>query len=197
MSLKERMDAAVAKQEQQNAANKLARRAGLDQAKGRYAEERDEIRARRAAADAATDAQAAERAENRQQLQEQIDQRKAERPTWDRKLAKFEGVTLRKRSIGRGLADTQPLTGVHASIESGEALSRRTTATRVVAGAVLAGPVGAVVGAVAKKKTGGDSYLVITGPEFEWQIEVDRKHADKARQFAAQINTAAKQIDAQ
>lgn len=107
-------------------------------------------------------------------------------------VARCESVKLRQHTIQYG-RDQQPLAGVTATIETGETLTRRTTATRVIGGALLAGPAGAIIGAIARKKTGGTQYLVIAGPAFEWQIQVDRGDVDRARKFAAKVNTAAKQ----
>ena len=49
-----------------------------------------------------------------------------------------------------------------AWIDDSRATKRRTTATRVIAGTVLAGPVGTAVGAVAKKDVGVVTLHVVT-----------------------------------
>lgn len=61
------------------------------------------------------------------------------------------------------------------SIESGEELARRVTATRVLLVGVFAWAF--------KKKTGGTRYLVVEGPEFFWSTEVERKKVAKAQKF--------------
>lgn len=51
-----------------------------------------------------------------------------------------------------------PLVGVSAQVEAGSALEKRVTATRLVA-------MGGVGGLLFKKKSGGESWLTIEGPE--------------------------------
>lgn len=78
------------------------------------------------------------------------------------------------------------------------AVDRRTTAGRVVAGAVIAGPVGAVVGAAAKKKQVNDFralYLTVTGPGFSVVFTCDPDTGGPARQFAAAVNSCAMNAD--
>lgn len=64
---------------------------------------------------------------------------------------------------------------VSCSIESGEELQARVTATRVLLVGVFAWAF--------KKKSGGTRYLVIEGPDFFWSTEVDRKKIEKAQKF--------------
>jgi|GEM_PF-2599579 len=173
-----RSEAAKAKQEQLRVERDEIR-AELSQAKADYAAQRMEAKA--ASAERKTEA---------------LSKVSPERQAWlnSRTLAKFDAITLKPSVIRRGMTDLQPLAGVTATVETGEALSRRTTAARVIAGAAIGAGVGAVIGAVAKKTTGGTHYLVIAGPTFEWQVELPGKDLNKARQFAAQVNTAAKQL---
>jgi len=77
-----------------------------------------------------------------------------------------------------------PLTGVTAVVESGEALSQRVTLTRFAAFGLIS--------LAMKKKSGGESYLLIEGPEFAWTFEVKRGDQAKAQAFAAKVRSAAK-----
>lgn len=88
---------------------------------------------------------------------------------------------------------TKPVTGVTATVDVSGAVNRRITATRAGAGFVLAGPIGALVGAAARKKQDDrEMFLLVEGPDFAWVEPVAAKHHAAARQFAAQINTAAR-----
>lgn len=64
---------------------------------------------------------------------------------------------------------------ISCTIESGEELERRVTATRVLLIGIFAWAV--------KKRKGGTRYLVLEGPEFFWSTEVDRKKVAKAQRF--------------
>lgn len=76
-----------------------------------------------------------------------------------------------------------PLSGVTATVESGEALSKRVTLTRFAAMGLLS--------LAAKKKSGGESYLLIEGPDFAWTFEVKNGNQAKAQKFAASVRAAA------
>lgn len=78
-----------------------------------------------------------------------------------------------------------PLPGVTASVESGEELRQRATLTRFAAFGLLS--------LAAKKKSGGESYLLIEGPGFAWTVEVKRGDQAKAQRFAAAIRATAAQ----
>lgn len=90
---------------------------------------------------------------------------------------------IKESGIGN---ERQPLSGVSARVESGSDLEKRVTATRLVAMGVFA--------FAAKKKSGGESYLTIEGPEFFWTFEVDRNDRAKAQAFAAKVNDAARKV---
>lgn len=98
-------------------------------------------------------------------------------------VATFSGVALGKDYVQRG-SEKYPLDGVTARLESGTDLQRRVTATRLVALGVFA--------FAAKKKSGGESYLTVEGPDFFWTIEVDRKKRSDAQKFAAKVNDQAR-----
>ena len=99
------------------------------------------------------------------------------------------GFTLTNNSIQKG-AEEKSLNNVVARVESGSELQSRVTMTRLVALGIFA--------FAAKKKKGGEKYLTIDGPDFVWTAEIkrDKKDINKAMNFAAQINTNAKNTGA-
>lgn len=106
-------------------------------------------------------------------------------------LAAFGEYVLRADAICRlkGFGqEEKPLAGAVARVESGADFSRRVTVTRLIA-------IGAFAFA-AKKKSGGESYLTIEGPDFFWTLEVDRKKRAAAEKFAGAVNNAARAIAA-
>ncbi len=82
-----------------------------------------------------------------------------------------------------------PISGATAEYESG-ATSKRVTGTRVITGAVLLGPVGALAGGVLRKnKT--KCYVTITFADGNVAIiDAPVKDEPKARKFAATVNAA-------
>ncbi|WP_157875197.1 hypothetical protein [Arthrobacter sp. PAMC 25486] len=103
-------------------------------------------------------------------------------------VAMYGDFILRKggiEKVGGGLRkDARGLAGVTAVVDSGEALSQRVTLTRLVAVGIFAFAI--------PKKSGGGSFLLIEGPDFAWQVEVDRGGQAKARDFAMKVNTQAR-----
>ena len=87
--------------------------------------------------------------------------------------------------------ETVPMSATTATIEQDLAVER-ITATRVVAGALLAGPAGAVIGALAKKREAGSSYLVIDTPASQWLVTIDRKAITAAREVVTKIENSKK-----
>lgn len=79
-----------------------------------------------------------------------------------------------------------PLAGVSAAIESGEALSKRVTLTRFATMGLFS--------LAAKKVSGGESYLLIEGPDFAWTTEVEHGDQPKAQKFAAAVRAAAAKV---
>lgn len=85
----------------------------------------------------------------------------------------------------------KPLAGAVAEFESGSDIGGRTTLTRVAAGAIIAGPVGAVVGGLFKKDR-NRVYVTITFADGEVAVvDAPAKHESKIRDFAAKVNAAA------
>lgn len=85
---------------------------------------------------------------------------------------------------------SKPITGASAEFESGADRSRPTL-TRIGAGAILAGPAGAIVGGLFKKDT-SKCYVTILFPDGDTVIiEGPSKDEGKMRQFAADVNRIA------
>jgi len=103
----------------------------------------------------------------------------------------FAGVTLTADRIIFG-GQWQPLTGVSAAVSEFGGVDRRTTATRVVAGAVVAGKTGAIIGALARKKIDNrEVTITISGPLYTWSVPVRGSEGRRAHAFVAKISTAA------
>lgn len=82
-----------------------------------------------------------------------------------------------------------PIQEVQAEFESGEQ-NERSTLTRIAAGALIAGPIGAVVGGMVKKdKT--KVYVILTFADGRVIVlDAPKKDALSARTFAAKVNAA-------
>jgi hypothetical protein len=76
--------------------------------------------------------------------------------------------------------------GARATVETSGQLDKRITATRLIAFNVFAF-------GLRKKKDGRELFLTVEGDDFAFVVEFDPKRQAEARQFAAKINTAAKQ----
>lgn len=85
----------------------------------------------------------------------------------------------------------KPIAGAVAEYEPGSAVGGRTTLTRVAAGAIVAGPVGAIVGGMFKKDR-SRGYVSITFSDGD-VVVVDGplKDESKLRTFATKVNQAA------
>lgn len=79
--------------------------------------------------------------------------------------------------------ETHSLTGVHAHIEDGSAVGNRITATRVLLLGIFA--------LAAKKRTGGEKYLIVEGDDFSYAAMVKQKHIGQAIRFKTRIMDAA------
>lgn len=117
-----------------------------------------------------------------------------------RTLASVGGVTLTETSIIVN-GNARPLTpGITAQVDATGDIQKyatsRTTATRVVAGAMLAGPVGAIVGGSAKKgkvhtNDTRQLYLIVTGPNWQEVVQLNPDWGTQARQLAATLYNVA------
>ena len=83
----------------------------------------------------------------------------------------------------------KPIGGATATYESGANVGGRTTLTRVGVGAIVAGPVGAIVGGMFKKDR-NRCYVTLEFPDRE-VVVVDGPAKDERllREFAAKFNT--------
>lgn len=99
--------------------------------------------------------------------------------------------TFRFLPQGKFKQDIRPVAGAVAEYEAGSDIGGRTTLTRVVAGAVLAGPVGAILGGMFKKDR-SKGYVTVTFPDGAVVIiEGPLKDEPKLRTFARKVNEAA------
>lgn len=74
------------------------------------------------------------------------------------------------------------LTGATCELDEGSELNKRVTVPRFLA-------IGFFALAV-KKKTGGEKYLLISGPEFTWLEEIPADRSGSAIKFARQVQAA-------
>jgi hypothetical protein len=95
----------------------------------------------------------------------------------------YRTMQIKDGTIRKG-GEAHPVAGVRATVESGSALQSRVTVTRLVALGLFA--------LAAKKKSGGEMWLLVEGPDFAWTVEVDRKDIAAARHFAGFVNQAAR-----
>lgn len=109
-------------------------------------------------------------------------------------LASFRGITLWECYIqtphGQG-----PVADAKASADTagGLAMKSRATLTRMAAGGLLLGPLGAVLSLGFKKHKEIDKrelYLLVETPTFSSVIQCKADEGLKAREFAAKVNTA-------
>ena len=76
--------------------------------------------------------------------------------------------------------------GVNATLEEGEALEKRITATRMLAVGLYA--------LAMPKKTGGTKYLVVEGPDFFWSMEVGHDQIQEAMGAVSVINNQSRRL---
>lgn len=176
-----KMDARIAKSEERTAGH--ARRA--EELKAQAVERQEQRAAERQAANEELKAKYATRKAN-------IDTKHESRTKAAKHPLRYMGrlgshfITNGEYSSG---STKIPIAGATAEFESG-AEQKRVTGTRVITGAVLFGPVGAVAGgALRKNKT--KCYVTITFADGNVVIiESPIKDEPKARKFAATVNAA-------
>ncbi|MGJ3507946.1 hypothetical protein [Enemella sp. A6] len=172
--------AAKAKRVEEAEARKAQDRAKMAALRAQHAEAREARRQADPAADLKAAAKAAAKAEQKADRQA-----RAKLPT-----GTFDKLRLSGGVLHQGILKSWPAAECSASVESGSALQERMTATRVIAGAVLAGGLGAVIGAMAKKKSGGEMFLVIEVPGDAIVLEVAPKQLKDAHRFVAAVNAS-------
>lgn len=97
--------------------------------------------------------------------------------------ASYEFWTVRRDELTHSAGERHPLLGASARIIAGSEIDRRVTATRLVAIGVLA--------FAAKKKSGGESWLYVEGPDWQFVLEVPRDKISEAAKFASAVNSGA------
>lgn len=100
----------------------------------------------------------------------------------------FAGAYLMGDTVKHGLKKW-PVAECSAEFQTGEQLAKM-SASRVVGGAVLLGPLGAVLGGMAKKDK-SKAYVALQTPDGPVVLEGPMKDQKDAMQFAANINAAA------
>jgi hypothetical protein len=117
-----------------------------------------------------------------------------------RTIASYRGkdgsVSLTAMTIttAQGTFNLDPSVNAIVDTAGNLATSSRTTFTRVAAGGLLFGPVGAIVGGVAKKNKVHDNrelYLMIEGQGFAGLVTCNPDDGQKVRQFAVAVKQAA------
>lgn len=88
--------------------------------------------------------------------------------------------------------ERRSVAGVTATVVDDGPGQSKVSAGRVVGGAVLFGPAGAIVGGLAKKHKRGDGAILLDGPDFQAFVPFKGKVLTEARALVAAINTAAR-----
>lgn len=83
-----------------------------------------------------------------------------------------------------------PIEGAKATMETGAQAASRMTATRVAAGAIVLGPLGALLGGMAKKDMSKLFVVIELGDGRTVTAEVKAKHEAKVRRFVTAVNEA-------
>lgn len=162
-------------------------RAGLDEAlEARGALTADRVSELEAEENARREAEEDEKRKRQLETAEKW-QRRAALAVYDKHLIR-KGVYQTTTSFGLGVK--RPIAGARAEFESGSDRTRPTL-TRIGAGALLAGPVGAVAGGMFKKDR-TKAYVTITFEDGATVIiDGPAKDEKKMREFTAQVNQIA------
>ncbi len=127
--------------------------------------------------------------EGRKQQAQQVEAKRSI-PTLGRSLLGLRITDVQVFAVGQ---EPLELAGTVATVESAGSVAHRATATRVVAGAALAGPLGAVLAGVAAKKQVDDrTIFVVLTDRSGAQIlaQADKQDEAAVRQWAARFNTS-------
>lgn len=94
----------------------------------------------------------------------------------------INSLALSKRGVRYGFGKTVPVADVEAELFLNGADGQHVSAGRVVGGAILAGPVGAIIGGLAKK---GNQFgvLEVRTPEWTRTFRVQGSKVAKAQTF--------------
>jgi hypothetical protein len=88
--------------------------------------------------------------------------------------------------------ERRSVVGLTASVVDHGPGQSKVSGGRVIGGAVLFGPVGAIVGGMAKKHSRGDGAILLDGPDFQAFVPFKAGMLTEARALVAAINTAAR-----
>lgn len=106
----------------------------------------------------------------------------------------FAGVELHPDGSVRYQGEWQDTASCHAEVDTAGQVRDRATLTRIAGGALVAGPVGAVVGGLLRKRVDErETWLLITGSKADWVVPVRGPQTGAARQFATALNNAARE----
>lgn len=92
--------------------------------------------------------------------------------------------------VGKTFGDDKgrhSLTGATVELEEGSVMTKRVTATRFLATGLFS--------LALKKKKGGEKWLLIAGPEFEWFEEVPAKKHAEALKFVQALRKAQRELE--
>jgi Short C-terminal domain len=99
-------------------------------------------------------------------------------------------------TVRRGLGNSKSYAvdeHVEAVVETAGQLSARPTFGRTATGMVIAGPLGALLGATAWKS--GTLFLALQGSDWAELVEVDQRQAKDALRLAQEVNLLARQLE--
>ncbi|WP_032384701.1 hypothetical protein [Rhodococcoides fascians] len=85
--------------------------------------------------------------------------------------------------------DRRSVSGAKATVEAGASARTRMTATRVLGGAAVLGPLGAIIGGLAKKDESKVFLIVEMRDGTVYTEEVHGRKESEARKFAGMVNT--------
>ena len=106
----------------------------------------------------------------------------------------YEGYSLMADKLRKG-GKSWPIAGAHAQCDSG-ASAKRMTLTRVGTGALVLGPLGAILGGMAKKDRTRVYVLVELSTGEGISFDVPAKDEAKAREFVMKVNGASAMFSA-
>lgn len=101
----------------------------------------------------------------------------------------FGGAVLTGNTIRHGFS-SHPVAGAQAEAEAGGKQSRM-TATRIVAGTVLLGPVGTLLGGMARKDR-SKCYVAVVTQTGSFVLTAPLRAYDQALRFASNVNAASR-----